>query len=54
MEKCKLCEKCREICQVKAIVVISETVLSFHEFYHSCDGCRFYLVSYRTDAVRPV
>jgi MinD superfamily P-loop ATPase len=39
MEKCTLCGKCGEICQFKAIVVIGETVLVFHELCHSCGGC---------------
>ena len=39
MEKCNLCGKCGEICQFKAIVVIGETVLPFHELCHSCGGC---------------
>lgn len=39
MEKCSLCKKCNEICQFKAIVVIGETVLPFHELCHSCGGC---------------
>jgi MinD superfamily P-loop ATPase len=38
-EKCNLCGKCGEICQFKAIVVIGETVLPFHELCHSCGGC---------------
>ena len=38
-EKCNLCKKCSEICQFKAIVVIGETVLTFHELCHSCGGC---------------
>jgi MinD superfamily P-loop ATPase len=37
--KCTLCGKCAEICQFKAIVVIGETVLTFHELCHSCGGC---------------
>ncbi len=37
--KCSLCGKCSEICQFKAIVVIGDTVLSFHELCHSCGGC---------------
>ena len=37
--KCTLCGKCAEICQFKAIVVIGETVLPFHELCHSCGGC---------------
>jgi MinD superfamily P-loop ATPase len=39
MEKCTLCGKCNEICQFKAIVVLGETVLPFHELCHSCGGC---------------
>jgi len=38
-EKCNLCGKCAEICEFKAIVVIGETVLCFHELCHSCGGC---------------
>lgn len=38
-DKCNLCGKCGEICQFKAIVVIGETVLPFHELCHSCGGC---------------
>jgi MinD superfamily P-loop ATPase len=38
-DKCTLCGKCGEICQFKAIVVIGETVLTFHELCHSCGGC---------------
>jgi len=39
MKKCTLCGKCGEICQFKAIVVIGETLLTFHELCHSCGGC---------------
>jgi len=39
MEKCSLCGKCGEICQFKAIVVLGQTVLPFHELCHSCGGC---------------
>jgi MinD superfamily P-loop ATPase len=39
VKKCNLCGKCGEICQFKAIVVIGETVLPFHELCHSCGGC---------------
>ena len=39
MDKCTLCKKCAEICQFKAIVVLGETVLPFHELCHSCGGC---------------
>ena len=38
-EKCTLCGMCAEICQFKAIIVIGETVLPFHELCHSCGGC---------------
>lgn len=38
-KKCNLCGKCGDICQFKAIVVIGETVLPFHELCHSCGGC---------------
>jgi MinD superfamily P-loop ATPase len=38
-EKCTLCGKCSEICQFKAIVVLGQTVLPFHELCHSCGGC---------------
>jgi MinD superfamily P-loop ATPase len=39
-KKCNLCGKCGEICQFKAIVVIGEAVLPFHELCHSCGGCK--------------
>ncbi len=38
-EKCTLCGKCAEICQFKAIIVIGETILTFHEMCHGCGGC---------------
>ncbi len=38
-DKCTYCGKCGEICQFKAIVVVNETVLPFHELCHSCGGC---------------
>ena len=38
-DKCTLCGKCGEICQFKAIVLIGETVLCFHDLCHSCGGC---------------
>ena len=38
-KKCNLCGKCAEICQFSAIIVLGETVLSFHELCHSCGGC---------------
>ncbi|MFZ7125382.1 MAG: ATP-binding protein [Desulfobacterales bacterium] len=39
MDKCSFCGKCAEICQFKAIVVLGNTVLPFHELCHSCRGC---------------
>jgi MinD superfamily P-loop ATPase len=39
MDKCTLCGKCRDICQFKAIVIMSKTVLTFSEMCHSCGGC---------------
>jgi MinD superfamily P-loop ATPase len=38
-DKCTRCGKCAEICQFKAIVVLGETILTFHELCHSCGGC---------------
>ncbi len=38
-QKCTHCRRCAEICQYKAIVVIGETVLPFHELCHGCGGC---------------
>lgn len=38
-EKCTLCGKCAEICQFKAIIVIGETLLPFHDLCHGCGGC---------------
>ena len=39
MGKCNLYGKCEEICQLKAIVVIGETVLPFHEMCHGKRTC---------------
>ncbi len=39
MKKCNLCGKCQDICQFKAIVIMSKTVLPFSELCHSCGGC---------------
>jgi MinD superfamily P-loop ATPase len=39
MSKCSLCGLCQEICQFKAIVIVGESVLTFHELCHSCGGC---------------
>jgi len=38
-KKCSFCGKCAEICQFKAIAVVSKTVLIFNELCHSCGGC---------------
>jgi MinD superfamily P-loop ATPase len=38
-QKCTHCGKCAELCQYKAIVVIGEMVLPFHELCHGCGGC---------------
>ena len=38
-DKCTLCGKCAEICQFRAIIVIGETVLPFHDLCHGCGGC---------------
>jgi MinD superfamily P-loop ATPase len=38
-KRCTSCGRCGEICRYKAIVVIGETVLTFHELCHSCGGC---------------
>ena len=37
--RCTGCGKCAEICQFKAIIVISGMVLTFPELCHSCGGC---------------
>jgi MinD superfamily P-loop ATPase len=39
-EKCNFCGRCGEICRFKAIVVVGETILTFHELCHSCGGCQ--------------
>ena len=36
---CTLCEKCAEVCQYSAIVVIGDQVLTFPELCHGCGGC---------------
>ncbi len=38
-DKCNFCGKCAEVCQFKAIAVVAETVLPFHELCHGCGGC---------------
>lgn len=39
MSKCTLCEKCGQVCQFSAIVVIGTEVLTFPEMCHGCGGC---------------
>ena len=37
--KCTYCGKCAEICQFKAIALVSQNILIFDELCHSCGGC---------------
>jgi MinD superfamily P-loop ATPase len=37
--KCRLCGRCAEVCQFKAIAVLKDTVLTFPELCHGCTGC---------------
>jgi MinD superfamily P-loop ATPase len=39
MSKCTLCEKCGQVCQFSAIIVIGREVLTFSEMCHGCGGC---------------
>lgn len=39
MSKCNLCEKCGQVCQFSAILVIGKEVLTFPEMCHGCGGC---------------
>jgi len=39
MSKCSLCEKCGQVCQFSAILVIGKEVLTFPEMCHGCGGC---------------
>ena len=39
MSKCTLCEKCGQVCQFSAILVIGKEVLTFPEMCHGCGGC---------------
>ncbi len=38
-EKCTLCGKCRNICRFNAITMFGETIMTFPELCHSCNGC---------------
>ena len=38
-ERCCLCGKCRNICRFNAITMFGETIMSFPELCHSCNGC---------------
>jgi MinD superfamily P-loop ATPase len=40
-KKCTFCGKCAEVCAYKAIAVIGERVLTFHELCHSCGACSY-------------
>ncbi len=39
MDKCTLCERCGQVCQFSAILVIGKEVLTFPEMCHGCGGC---------------
>lgn len=38
-DQCTFCGKCTDICQFKAMAVVSEHVLIFEQLCHSCGGC---------------
>src|SRR6056297_1611277 len=38
-DRCTLCGACGEICQFSAIAVVGNTVVTFPEMCHSCEGC---------------
>ncbi|MBR9979814.1 MAG: ATP-binding protein [Desulfatitalea sp.] len=38
-EKCDYCRKCADLCQFKAISVLSTVVMVFPEMCHGCGGC---------------
>ena len=40
-ERCTFCGKCAEVCAYKAIAVLGERVLTFHELCHSCGACSY-------------
>jgi MinD superfamily P-loop ATPase len=39
MARCTGCGQCADICRFKAIAVVADTVLTFHDLCHSCGGC---------------
>jgi MinD superfamily P-loop ATPase len=39
--KCTFCGRCAEVCAYKAIAVLGERVLTFHELCHSCGACSY-------------
>jgi MinD superfamily P-loop ATPase len=39
MARCTSCGQCADICRFKAIAVVADTVLTFHDLCHSCGGC---------------
>ncbi|MEN8188248.1 MAG: ATP-binding protein [Thermodesulfobacteriota bacterium] len=38
-DKCSLCGKCRDICQFNSIAIFGETIMTFGDMCHSCNGC---------------
>ena len=40
-EKCTACGKCKEACLYKAIAVMGDIVLTFHELCHGCGACSY-------------
>lgn len=49
--KCSGCEKCAEVCEFNAIVVINKKVLFFPELCHGCGACTYFCPDY---AIREV
>ncbi len=39
LDKCTACGKCGQLCQYKAISCIKDTVITFENLCHSCQGC---------------
>ncbi|MDB4303772.1 ATP-binding protein [Desulfosarcina sp.] len=40
-DKCTACGRCKDVCVYKAIAVLGETVLTFHELCHGCGACAY-------------
>lgn len=40
-ERCTFCGKCAEVCAYKAIAVLGNHILSFHELCHGCGACSY-------------